>query len=96
MVIRDRFAEDRTGPVAESFDARAVHRSPSWFKSRPGLQTSLMSPPMGEMMKWENIAGLLAGTIGLLVPSFLINGKEAGELHDLASSSQFMLASAVD
>jgi len=34
-----------------------------------------MSPPMGEMMKWENIAGLLAGTIGLLVVAFaLFNG----------------------
>jgi hypothetical protein len=31
--------------------------------------------PMGEMMKWENIAGLLAGTIGLLVIAFaLFNG----------------------
>jgi hypothetical protein len=30
--------DDGRGPVAESFDARAVHRSLSWFKSRPGLQ----------------------------------------------------------
>jgi len=30
------------GPVAESVDARAVHRSLSWFKSRPGLQPSLL------------------------------------------------------
>jgi hypothetical protein len=28
--------------VAESVDARAVHRSLSWFKSRPGLQPSLL------------------------------------------------------
>jgi hypothetical protein len=32
----------RRGPVAESIDARAVHRSLSWFKSRPGLQPSLL------------------------------------------------------
>src|SRR5712692_8415 len=32
--------EDPVGPVAESVDARAVHRSLSWFKSRPGLQPS--------------------------------------------------------
>jgi hypothetical protein len=37
VVIRDAFAEDATGPVAESVHARAVHCSPSWFKSRPGL-----------------------------------------------------------
>jgi hypothetical protein len=29
---------DPIGPVAESVDARAMHRSLSWFKSRPGLQ----------------------------------------------------------
>jgi hypothetical protein len=34
--------DDRIGPVAESVDARAVHRSLSWFKSRPGLQPSLL------------------------------------------------------
>jgi hypothetical protein len=33
--------DDPVGPVAESVDARAVHRSLSWFKSRPGLQPSL-------------------------------------------------------
>src|SRR4051812_38366254 len=33
---------DRLGPVAESVDAGAVHRSLSWFKSRPGLQPSLL------------------------------------------------------
>jgi hypothetical protein len=33
---------DRSGPVAESVDARAMHRSLSWFKSRPGLQPSLL------------------------------------------------------
>jgi len=32
--------DDGHGPVAESVDARAVHRSLSWFKSRPGLQPS--------------------------------------------------------
>ncbi len=32
--------QDGIGPVAESVDARAVHRSLSWFKSRPGLQPS--------------------------------------------------------
>jgi hypothetical protein len=32
---------DEVGPVAESVDARAMHRSLSWFKSRPGLQPSL-------------------------------------------------------
>jgi len=30
------------GPVAESVDAGAVHCSLSWFKSRPGLQPSLL------------------------------------------------------
>ena len=30
------------GPVAESVDAGAVQRSLSWFKSRPGLQPSLL------------------------------------------------------
>jgi len=35
---------DRRGPVAESVDARAVHRSLSWFKSRPGLQPSRLAP----------------------------------------------------
>jgi hypothetical protein len=34
--------DDPAGPVAESVDARAVHRSISWFKSRPGLQPSLL------------------------------------------------------
>jgi hypothetical protein len=33
-------AHDRHGPVAESVDAGAVHRSLSWFESRPGLQPS--------------------------------------------------------
>jgi hypothetical protein len=33
---------DRLGPVAESVDAGAMHRSLSWFKSRPGLQPSLL------------------------------------------------------
>jgi hypothetical protein len=33
--------DDWRGPVAESVDAGAVHRSLSWFKSRPGLQPSL-------------------------------------------------------
>src|SRR5437588_8374603 len=31
---------DGCGPVAESVDARAVHCSLSWFKSRPGLHAS--------------------------------------------------------
>src|ERR1700684_1492772 len=35
--------DGRHGPVAESVDAGAVHRSLSWFKSRPGLQPSLAS-----------------------------------------------------
>src|SRR5580700_1743865 len=35
------FGDYRSGPVAESVDARAMHRSLSWFKSRPGLQPSL-------------------------------------------------------
>jgi hypothetical protein len=34
---------DPIGPVAESVDARAMHRSLSWFKSRPGLQPSPLS-----------------------------------------------------
>jgi hypothetical protein len=34
--------DDRDGPVAESVDARAMHHSLSWFKSRPGLQPSLL------------------------------------------------------
>jgi hypothetical protein len=33
-------AHDGRGPVAESVDAGAVHRSLSWFESRPGLQHS--------------------------------------------------------
>jgi len=33
---------DRGGPVAESDNAGAVHRSLSWFESRPGLQPSLL------------------------------------------------------
>jgi hypothetical protein len=40
MAHRGVIGDDRTGPVAESVDARAVHRSLSWFKSRPGLQPS--------------------------------------------------------
>jgi hypothetical protein len=36
------FGNDRNGPVAESVDARTVQRSLSWFKSRPGLQRSLL------------------------------------------------------
>ena len=32
--------DDRHGPVAESVYAGAVHRSLSWFKSRPGLHAS--------------------------------------------------------
>ncbi len=46
--------DDRIGPVAESVDAGAMHRSLSWFKSRPGLQPSLLrsfgsagQPPQG-------------------------------------------------
>jgi hypothetical protein len=35
--------DDPIGPVAESVDAGAVHRSLSWFKSRPGLQPSLLT-----------------------------------------------------
>jgi len=37
---RGGIGDDRSGPVAER-NARAVHRSLSWFKSRPGLQPSL-------------------------------------------------------
>ena len=33
---------DWFGPVAESVDAGAVQCSLSWFKSRPGLQPSLL------------------------------------------------------
>ena len=33
---------DWIGPVAESVDAGAVQCSLSWFKSRPGLQPSLL------------------------------------------------------
>ena len=36
------FGNDDLGPVAESVDAGAVHCSLSWFKSRPGLQPSLL------------------------------------------------------
>jgi hypothetical protein len=32
----------RRGPVAESVDAGAVQCSLSWFKSRPGLQPTLL------------------------------------------------------
>jgi hypothetical protein len=42
MARRSVIGDDRRGPVAESVDARAVHRSLSWFKSRPGLQPSLL------------------------------------------------------
>jgi hypothetical protein len=42
MAHRDGIGDDQIGPVAESVDARAVHRSISWFKSRPGLQPSLL------------------------------------------------------
>ena len=44
MARRRAIGDDGYGPVAESVDARAVHRSLSWFKSRPGLQPSLASP----------------------------------------------------
>jgi hypothetical protein len=43
MAHRGVIGDDPTGPVAECVDARAVHRSLSWFKSRPGLQPSLLS-----------------------------------------------------
>src|ERR1022692_493631 len=43
MAHRAVIGDGRIGPVAESVDARAVHRSLSWFKSRPGLQPSLAS-----------------------------------------------------
>jgi hypothetical protein len=43
MARRGAIDHDATGPVAESVDARAVHRSLSWFKSRPGLQPSLLA-----------------------------------------------------
>jgi hypothetical protein len=42
MARRAGIGDDRLGPVAESVDARAMHRSLSWFKSRPGLQPSLL------------------------------------------------------
>jgi hypothetical protein len=40
MARRGVIGNDRLGPVAESVDAGAVHRSLSWFKSRPGLHPS--------------------------------------------------------
>ncbi len=42
MAHRGVIGDDRRGPVAEGVDAGAVHRSLSWFKSRPGLQPSLL------------------------------------------------------
>jgi hypothetical protein len=42
MARRGAIGDDRRGPVAESVDAGAVHRSLSWFESRPGLQPSLL------------------------------------------------------
>jgi hypothetical protein len=42
MAPRGTMAHDERGPVAESVDAGAVHRSLSWFESRPGLQPSLL------------------------------------------------------
>jgi hypothetical protein len=42
------FGDHRSGPVAESVDARAMHRSLSWFKSRPGLQPSLCELRLGK------------------------------------------------
>src|SRR5271167_1482049 len=41
MALPGTIEEDGRGPVAESVDARALHCSLSWFKSRPGLQPSL-------------------------------------------------------
>jgi hypothetical protein len=74
VVIRDPFAEDGTGPVAESRRKSGALLS-ILVQSRSGLQTSLVSPLIGEMMKWENIAGLSAGFIGVLVIAFaLFNG----------------------
>jgi hypothetical protein len=43
MACRSAMGDDADGPVAESVDARAVHRSLSWFESRPGLQTLLLA-----------------------------------------------------
>jgi hypothetical protein len=42
MADRGAIGDGDRGPVAESVNARAVHRSLSWFKSRPGLQPSLL------------------------------------------------------
>jgi hypothetical protein len=42
MAPRGVIGDDPLGPVAESVDAGAMHRSLSWFKSRPGLQPSLL------------------------------------------------------
>src|ERR1700692_4269535 len=39
---------DRRGPVAECVDARAVHRSLSWFTYRPGLPASPGRATRGE------------------------------------------------
>jgi hypothetical protein len=43
MAPRGAIGHDPVGPVAESVDAGAVHRSLSWFKSRPGLHPSPLS-----------------------------------------------------
>jgi hypothetical protein len=42
MVHPGWIGDGRRGPVAECVNARTVHRSLSWFKSRPGLQPSLL------------------------------------------------------
>jgi len=43
MAAGGMIGNDGRGPVAESVDAGAVQCSLSWFKSRPGLQPSLLT-----------------------------------------------------
>jgi hypothetical protein len=54
---RRAIEQDGIGPVAESVDARAVHRSLSWFKSRPGLHASRVA----QLEQSESVDGLRPG-----------------------------------
>ena len=50
---------DPIGPVAERVDARAVQCSLSWFKSRPGLQPSLLTQlRLGKPYRSEGCRGV--------------------------------------
>jgi hypothetical protein len=48
MAHSGRIGDGHCGPVAECVNARTVHRSLSWFKSRPGLQPLRRSVASGQ------------------------------------------------